>query len=257
MGGREGARGLNRRTVVLGAAGVVLLGCAPRPTGGLTVFAAISLSEVFTAIAPGGTRFNFAASSTLARQIDAGAQADVYASADPDWLFWLQRRGWIDRGGSRPFAANRLAVVTPGSGAPAPASAADVAASAQRLAIADPAHVPAGRYAEQSLRALGIWPEVAPHLVATQDVRAALKLVSLGEADAGVVYASDAQAAGAAVRVVDLLPADSHAEIVYLAASLKNAPHPDRAAAFVESLQAPHAQEVMSAAGFLPPRRGR
>ncbi len=193
----------------------------------LTVFGAASLTDVLSKIGAGfeeesgtGIRFSFAASSTLARQVEAGAPADVVALASTDWADYLAARGLI--GETVYPAANRLALVAP-SGTMAPGAQALDALTPKaftallgadgRIAIGDPAHVPAGIYARRALEHLGLWRTAEPRLAATNNVRAALALVARGEAALGVVYLTDAAIAD--VAVLAEVPTTAHAPITY------------------------------------------
>jgi len=204
----------------------------------VTVFAAASLTDAMTSIgaawrAQGGreVRFSFAASSTLARQIEAGAPTDIFASANVRWMDHLAVRGLVDAATRVSPIANRLVLVAP-AGTPggeiAIGPGLDLAARMgpkTRLAVGDPDHVPAGLYAEQALASLGLWAELAPRLARADDVRAALALVARGETPFGIVYATDA-AITPAVRVVGTFPADSHRPIVYPFAVVAGAARP-------------------------------
>lgn len=207
----------------LAAAGTGARESAPGgPAVGL--FAAASLTSALTEILPRRSfprvRLSFAGSSSLARQIDAGAPADLYVSANPRWMDYLEERGRIDAGTRFDLLANRLVVVTPaGSGLEVgPRPGFDLAGAFRgRLALGDPDHVPAGIYARQALRALGWWPALEHRLAPAPDVRAALLYVERGECEAGVVYATDA-AVSRRVRVAAQLADSLHAPIRYPAA---------------------------------------
>ncbi len=203
----------------------LLLPLAARAEG-LTIFAAASLTDVLGDIGKlwvdrGHPAFRavFGSSSTLARQIEQGAPANVFASADSKWMDYLADKKLIAAGTRRDLLGNDLVLVVPAGHPPRIAIApkfdlAGLLGAGGRLAVGDPAHVPAGIYAEQSLRKLGVWDSVAQHLAGTADVRAALLLVERGEAPAGIVYATDA-AASPKVAVAGTFPADSHERIVY------------------------------------------
>lgn len=219
----------------------------------LLVFAASSLGEVveqaarrFEADSGVEVRVHVAGSSTIARQVLAGASADVFIPADRAWAeaVLAERPDAVNVGD---LAGNHLVLVggleaddSIDLGAPAPP------ASWSRLAIADPAHVPAGRYARRSLESMGWWGALEPRLVPTADVRAALRLVELGEADAGVVYGTDV-AASTRVGVLAKIPADLHDPIAYPVVRLD-----DRSAVqdFLESLWNPEFREVLRRRGF-------
>ena len=159
--------------------------CGDRAGDAPVVFAAASTADVVREIADSAV-VSVAATSTLARQIAAGAPADAFVAADPAWIDWLVERGVTVR--ARAVVATGAVVIV------GPAGAAE-AFDGDRFALADPAHVPAGRYARRALEAEGRWAEVAPRVVPLGDVRAALAAVQTGAADRAVVYASDADAA--------------------------------------------------------------
>lgn len=196
------------------------VGCAGEPDEAV-VLAAASTGEVVQRAAvqerDAGrpTLVSVAASSVLARQIAQGAPADVFVAADPDWIEWLIERGVpvVER---RVVATGRLVLVGP-VGTPEAASLASALAPVDRLALADPSHVPAGAYARESLQAEGLWDRVSTHVVPLGDVRAALAAVETGAADRAIVYASDV-VASPRVRVLAEVP---HAPIVFEAALLQ------------------------------------
>jgi molybdate transport system substrate-binding protein len=205
-----------------------------QPKGPL-VLAAASLQESLSAAADawaalGHARpvISFASSAALARQVAAGAPADIFISADEEWMDDLDRRGLIRRASRVSFLSNRLVLIAPlggdlrlkmGRGFPLARALGD-----GRLAMADPDTVPAGRYGKEALVSLGVWDSVAPRLARTENVRAALALVERGEAPAGIVYATDARASKK-VRVVGVFPAASHKPISYPIALLGTATH--------------------------------
>jgi molybdate transport system substrate-binding protein len=228
----------------------------------LTVFAAASLKESFDEAALAyekrtGTpvRVSYAASSALARQIDQGAPADVFVSADLDWMDTLQGAKRIDVASRRNLLGNTLVLI-----APATSKVGDVALKPGvdlapllgdgRLALALTGSVPAGKYAKQSLMHLGAWEGVKAHTAEAENVRAALLLVARGEAPLGIVYGSDARAEPK-VRVVGTFPATSHAPIVYPVARVATSTHP-RAADFVRWLQSKDARAIFLRHGFQP-----
>lgn len=204
-----------------------------QPRAPLTVFAAASLTEALGAVGRAyqrrtgqPVRFSFAASGTAARQIAAGARADLFVSADAAWMDDLARRARIVRGGRVDVLGNRLVLIAPRASRTtlriAPGFPLARALGSGRLAVGEPRSVPAGAYAREALTRLGVWQGVAARLAPAQDVRAALAYVARGEAPLGIVYASDA-AAEPRVRVVGVFPARSHAPIVYPAAVLTGA----------------------------------
>ena len=155
---------------------------------------------------------SFAASSVLAKQIEAGAPAQVFLSADREWMDYLEQRGRLQGGSRRDLLGNELVLIAPADSALqlkiAPHFALLAALGSGRLATGDPDSVPAGLYARAALTRLGVWPQVADRLVRAENVRAALMYVARGEAPLGIVYRTDARAEGR-VRVVDVFPADT------------------------------------------------
>lgn len=218
---------------------------------GPVVLAASSLQESLEEIADAWAAdghpapvLAFAATSALARQIERGAPADVFVSADQDWMDMLEGQGLLREATRSDIVSNRLVLVR-GKGAAA-RELADLGEG--RLALADPIAVPAGRYAKAALEGLGQWDTVAGRVVPAENVRAALALVERGEAALGIVYATDA-AASTKVEIVRELAADSHPRIRYPAAVLASSAHPD-AVAFVDFLESAEAQEVFRMHGF-------
>jgi molybdate transport system substrate-binding protein len=205
---------------------------------GPLVLAAASLQESLNAAADawaagGHPRpvLSFAASSALARQVEAGAPADLFVSADEEWMDYLAQRNLIRPRTRVSFLTNQLVLVAPAASTVRLAIAprfplARALGTSGRLAMADPASVPAGRYGQQALTRLGVWPSVSAKLARAENVRAALALVSRGEAPLGVVYATDARAAPS-VRVVGVFPASTHAPISYPVAMLASSTHAD------------------------------
>ncbi len=190
-----------------------------------TVFAAASLTDALRALgaewATRGNappRFSFAASSTLARQIEQGAPADIFASADEPWMDHLATRGLIVPGTRVSPVGNALVLVGPAGAAPVVLErGTDLAAllgPRGRLATGDPAHVPVGRYAQAALEWMGQWQAIAPRLARADNVRAALLLVERGEAPLGIVYATDALAAPR-LSVLGIFPPASHPAVTY------------------------------------------
>jgi molybdate transport system substrate-binding protein len=198
----------------------------PARAADLTVFAAASLTDalhdvdaLWQAAGHPRLRLSFGASSLLARQIEQGAPADLFASADTRWMDDVQRHGAIAADTRRDLLGNTLVLVVPAGNRAhiTLAHGTDLApllGPDGRLAVADPAHVPAGIYARQALGALGLWDALEPHLARAEDVRAALLLVERGEAPAGIVYGTDA-AVAPHLRVAGTFPASSHDPIVY------------------------------------------
>lgn len=199
---------------------------APRAQEAVTVFAAASLTDAlrelggqWAARGQPAPRFSFAASSALARQIEQGAPADLFMSADEAWADYLQGRNLLANATRSSPLGNALVLIAPADMARPVAltRGTDLAAllgPGGRIATGDPAHVPVGRYAQAALSWMGQWQALAPRLARADNVRAALLLVERGEAPLGIVYATDA-AASAGVRVIGTFPAESHAAITY------------------------------------------
>jgi len=212
----------------LGLAGVAPAAAQSRPE--VTVFAAASLTNALQEIADAfGTqsgarvKLSFAASSALAKQIEAGAKVQIFVSADEAWMDHVEKIGLVAPGTRRALAGNRLVLVVPATAAIAldPAAAGWLARLPPgRIATADPAHVPVGRYARQALTRLGAWGEAEGRLARAENVRSALVLVERGEAVAGIVYATDA-AASKQVTVAATFPETAHDAIVYPMALLR------------------------------------
>jgi molybdate transport system substrate-binding protein len=223
-------------------------------------FAAASLQTALNAIAAEwqketGKRvtFSYAASSALARQMEQGAPADLFASADLDWMDWSQQRNLIRSETRTTLLGNSLVLIEP-SERPvtslqiAPGFPLSAAIGDSRIATGNPASVPVGKYAQQALTTLGVWDQVSPKIAGADNVRAALALVARGEARFGIVYLTDARTEPK-VRVVGTFPANSHPPIVYPFAVTANSKNPD-AAAFLAYLSSPAARRVFEAEGF-------
>jgi len=227
----------------------------------LTVFGAASLTNALTDIsalwqAAGhpAPKLSFAASSTLARQIEAGAPANLFASADTKWMDYLDQRHLLAAGTRADVLRNDLVLIAP-AGAPAGGSEigpgfplARMLGAGGRLAVGDPTNVPAGIYAEQALKKLGFWEAMQPRLAPAEDVRTALLLVERGEAPAGIVYGTDA-AISKNVVIVGRFPADSHDPIVYPFAVTAAGDTPE-ARALLAFLQGPEAKAAFRKRGF-------
>lgn len=197
---------------------------------------------------------SFAGTPSLARQVLQGAPADLFISADEQWMDELERAGRIDAASRAAIAGNRLVLVSPSAQAGPPPLEPQAFASALGdgpLALADPASVPAGRYGKAALESLGLWPAAEDNISASENVRAALALVQRGEARLGLVYASDANAAPGGAVVAEL-PEASHPPIRYPVALLADADHPD-AAAFRAFLLSPEGQAILHRHGFTAP----
>lgn len=224
----------------------------------LTVFAAASLKNVldeagaaYTAQGGAPVKFSYAASSAIARQLEQGAPADVFVSADLAWMDYVSEKGLVAAGARRNLLTNRLALIAPadsavklkvGKGMPI-----GQALGSGRLALAGP-EVPAGKYGRAALASLGVWPQVEDKLASAENVRAALLFVSRGEAPLGVVYDTDAKV-DPKVKIVGLFPETSHPKIVYPAAVLAQSKNPE-APKFLAWLQGPQGRKVFVKYGF-------
>jgi molybdate transport system substrate-binding protein len=228
----------------------------------ITVFAAASLTNALQELGDGFTkqtsipvRFSFAASSALARQIENGAPADVFFSADLEWMDYLQTRNLIQPGARHDVLSNRLVLIAPADSKIKlkiePRFPLAKTLGTGRLATGDPDSVPVGRYAREALTTLGIWNDVADRLVRADSVRSALAFVDRGEASLGIVYETDALI-DKRVRVVDVFPANSHLSIIYPIA-LTGAAKPN-AAKFVAYIRGPAGVAAFKAYGFTPVR---
>lgn len=224
----------------------------------LLVFGAASLTNVLDDLGPAYTqatgqpvKFSYAASSALARQMESGARADVFVSADEDWMNYVQERNLIRAGSRANLLGNRLVLVAPAD------STSNLKISAKfglraalgdgRLAVADPDSVPAGKYARTALNSLGVWDDVSDHIVRGDSVRTALAFVDRGECPFGIVYETDALI-DKKVRVVDRFPESSHAPIVYpVAVTLEAQAGAEK---FVEFLRGPAGRVAFVKYGF-------
>lgn len=201
-------------------------------------------------------RFSFAATSELVRQIEQGAQADVFVSADMEWMDYLAERNLIDPASRRTIAKNTLVLVAPAGRAfdieIGPGMDLRAALGDGRIAIANPDGVPAGKYARDALESFGAWDALEGVTARTENVRAALRFVEVGEAAAGIVYETDAIAAGDKVVIVGRFPPSSHEPILYPAAAVAGG-QAEAARAFLDFLAADRAKAVFSRAGFGAP----
>lgn len=257
------------RRAMAGLAATLLAACGPAETtkpaeirseAPATVFAAASLTDVLKQIgdlyaAEGhpAPEFSFAASSELARQIEQGAAADVFVSADEAWMDYLAERNLIDPMSRETLLTNTLVLVTP---ADKPIvidldEGVDLAVALKggKLAMANPDSVPAGKYGKEALEKLGAWTKVESSVARAENVRSALRFVEQGEAAAGIVYATDAKIAGPDVAVAATFPAESHTPITYPAASMAGrADGPG--GAFLAFMESDKAKAAFEAAGF-------
>jgi len=243
---------------------LLLAGCSSDQAAGKgpVVLAAASLQESLEAVAQvweseghAAPVLSFAASSALARQVEQGAPADIFVSADEEWMDLLDEKGLLKPGTRADLLGNALVLIAPAA-SEAQLDLADPESFAAvlengRLAIADPDTVPAGKYGKAALEKLGLWPGVRGKLAPAENVRAALALVERGEAPLGIVYATDAKASGG-VRILAIFPDASHPPIRYPAAVLASSTHDD-ADAFRAFLASEKARGIFARHGFLPP----
>jgi len=241
------------------AALFLVAGAAGTACADVTVFAAASLKEALDAqvrIFQRDTRERiivaYGSSTALARQIDAGAPADVFIAADVESMDYADGRGLVDRRSRIILLRNCLALIAPANSAVdlpiVPGFALAAALGDARLAMGNPDSVPAGKYAKRALQSLGVWESVEKHVARTENVRAALALVARGEAPLGIVYVTDALAENH-VRVLGLFPESSHPPIVYPAAIVAGRASP-RAQALLNYLVSDAARSIWQSHGF-------
>ena len=257
---------MKRRTLALMLAASALLPLVSAPATvaatTVTVFAAASLKEAldaqarhFEADTGNKVVVSYGGSNALAKQIEAGAPADVFLSADADWMDYLDTRRLLAPGTRVDLLGNRLVLIVPAASTStlkiAPNFALASALGAERLALANPDSVPAGKYGKAALTALGVWPSVETKVARTENVRAALTLVARGEAPYGIVYATDALAEPR-VRVLDAFPANTHPPVVYPIAVIATSRSPAAARALVAHLASEAARARWQRYGFAP-----
>ena len=251
-----------RRTFIVAFA--LLAATTSLPAGAraddVVVFAAASLKDALDAINADWQKasgkhatISYAASSALAKQIEAGAPADVFISADLDWMNYVEERKLIVPGTRHNLLGNSLVLIAPAENNPAPVEIKPdfplaKMLSGGKLAMADPNSVPAGKYGKAALTKLGVWDSVSGSVAAAENVRACLLLVARGEAPFGIVYKTDA-AIEPKVKIVGIFPADSHPAITYPIAQTASSKNAD-AAAFMTYLRGPDATKQFEHFGF-------
>lgn len=226
----------------------------------VTVFAAASttnaindIGKMFSDKGLGRIVPSYASSSTLAKQIENGAPANVFISADEPWMNYLEERKLIVPGSRFDLLSNKLVLIAPSDSS---INKVDIAPDFDlarllgkaKLATGDPDHVPVGKYAKAALEKLRVWPEVESKLARAADVRGALTLVERGEAPLGIVYATDA-AISSKVKVVGVFPADTHPKIVYPAAIISGKAT-DSAGSFIQFLRTTESRAIFEKYGF-------
>jgi molybdate transport system substrate-binding protein len=226
----------------------------------VTVLAAASLTDAIGQIdqdfeqATGNTvKAAFGGSSALAKQLEKGAPADLFISADIPWMDYVAKADLIDTASRTDLLGNHLVLVGPADSTETITidESFDLAAALEggKLSVADTSAVPAGKYAKASLQKLGQWDKVEPHLAQAENVRAALALVERGETPLGIVYQTDARVAH--VKVVGTFPDDSHPPIIYPAALTVQGARSDAAKAYLDYLKSDAAKAVFEKAGFV------
>ncbi|SDF99483.1 molybdate ABC transporter substrate-binding protein [Alloyangia pacifica] len=198
---------------------------------------------------------SYGASGTLARQIEQGAPADLYISANPKWMAHLAGLGLVVPEDVSVLMSNSLVLIAPEGAAPLEPAALDARLAGESFAMADPQVAPVGGYGQAALESLGLWGAVANRLVPTRNTLATVAAVAQGEAALGLVYASDVVGV-AGVQVVWQIPRDSHPPISYLIAPLTQGDDPEGAAALLDYLMSDAGQAVLARHGFLPMREG-
>ena len=225
----------------------------------LTIFAAASLKNGLDAVSAAWSKetaqeaaISYAASSALAKQIAQGAPADIFVSADLDWMQYLAGMSLLAADTVVNLLGNKIVLIAPRDSSAETRIAENFPLAALlgdgRLAMADVKAVPAGKYGKAALQSLRVWDSVENKVAQAENVRAALKLVATGEAPLGIVYATDARAEPA-VKVIGVFPAASHPPIVYPAAVMAGSRHP-QAMAFLNFLQSSRAQAIFREQGF-------
>jgi molybdate transport system substrate-binding protein len=260
-----------RGSAAIFAVGAIVLGLvasapAVAQTRDILVFGAASLKDALDDIDAQYLRqsgnkvvVSYAASSALAKQIEAGAPADIFISADLDWMDYLAERKLIKPETRKNLVGNTLVLVAPANSTVTLTIASNFPLAqtlgSERLAMADPRAVPAGKYGQAALEKLGVWSSVAGKVAAAENVRATLLLVARGEAPLGIVYATDAFA-DKGVKIIGEFPPDTHPPIIYPVAVVAGSSDP-AVAPYLDYLQGPTAKAAFEKQGFrflLPPR---
>jgi molybdate transport system substrate-binding protein len=255
---------MHRRSLLTGIAAFTAVAAVQRDARAqskdIIVFAAASLKDALNDVAEGFRRntgkrvtASYAASSTLAKETAAGAPADLFISANPGWVDYLEQRKLIKPWSRSDLLGNKLVLIAPSIDrrvrlAIEPGFPLATALGDGKLAMADPASVPAGMYAKAALQKLGVWPAVAPRILPAENVRAALLAVARSDAPLGIVYGTDA-AIDPGVRVIGTLPQETHPPIIYPVALTSTSENRD-AAALIVYLRCAQARAQFQKAGF-------
>lgn len=229
------------------------------------VFAAASLKNALDEVEAKNQKrtgekavISYAASSALAKQVENGAPADIFISADLDWMDYLEKRNLLKAGSRSSLLRNEIVLIAPADSKASIAIGPRFPLAAllgnRRLAMADPDHVPAGKYGKAALERLEVWPSVSDRIARAENVRAALNFVSRGEAPFGIVYRTDA-AADKKVRIVGAFPASSHPPIIYPAGMLTEGKSP-AAEKYFQFIKSAEAQAIFKKHGFVPYQSG-
>lgn len=254
-----------RWTILLAVVATLLPGAACRKADApteqqeLIVSAAVSLKDAFNEIAQISetrnkvkVRFNFGASGALQKQIEAGAPADIFASAGAKQMDELAAKNLIVATSRSDFARNVLVLIQPSKATQSISSFNDLTkAEIKKIAVGNPKTVPAGQYTEQTFNKLRLLPGIQAKLIYAEDVRQVLDYVARGEVDAGCVYSSDVATAGGKVKEVTRAPDDSHDPIVYPIALIKDGHNQAAAQKFVDLVLSPEGQSILAKHGFV------
>jgi molybdate transport system substrate-binding protein len=224
----------------------------------ITVFAAASLTDALKEIGAAYEKtsgdkvaFNFAASNTLEAQIKAGAPADLFFSADEAKMNDMEKQGLIAKDTRKDLLSNTLVVIVPGDSTATLASAKDLSdPKFKKIALGQPDSVPAGIYAKEYLTKLGVWDKVSPAVIPCESVKAALAAVETGNADAGIVYKTDALHSKK-VKIAYEVPAAEGPAITYPIAEIEGSKHAEAAKKFLAYLSTPASQAIFQKYGFL------
>lgn len=255
---------MEKRSLPFRLAMIAILLAAPSVSfaAEITVSAAMSLKSAFEEVGRHfeethpGTRilFNFGPSGGLARQVEGGAPVDVFASASQKYMNDLETGNLLLEGTRQDFARNSVVLVVPDPAANPVGSFAGLAEpSVERIAIANPATAPAGRYAMEVFRYYGITEAVSPRLVLGENVRQVMAYVTQGEVDAAVLYRTDVLAVNEGVRLIATAPSDAHAPVSYPVAVIRATEHPDSARRFLDYLLSRDGRAILGRYGFMEP----
>lgn len=237
-----------------------LMTAAPAWSANLTVSAAASLTNAFTEMKDAFMKkhpdvsvvTNFASSNALLRQIEEGAPVDVFASADQDTMNKAAEKKLIDESTRVNFALNGLVLIVPADSGLAIKDVTDLQKDeVKKIAIGNPASVPAGRYAKDALTTAGLWDVLQPKYIMGEHVRQTLDYVARGEVEAGIVYMTDARQAGDKVRVAAVL--SGHAPVSYPIAMIAKAASPREAKAFIDFVRSGEGSAILAKYGFSKP----